>query len=221
MGGGRLAGGTVAMRSWVNVTNPGGVAINPLYDYTGSSALETVAPAFATVVLGSGGLVEGAVAGRVTTTNSPNVTTTVGNGTAVEAGTLSIVSTVYQKAQSDGLSVGVGGLAGVGIIRPAATSAGSTTTGFAGTLTGATTVTIRSKVDASSESDAAAAAVGARGRRLQRDVHGHDVAHGDDLGGRQHQRLGRHRRRVGRHHRRRRLRLGHLGRRWSASAASR
>ena len=58
----------------MNVTRPAGAPINTTYDGN------TVAPAFATLVLGAGALLAGVAGGSVSATNSPTVLTSVGTG---------------------------------------------------------------------------------------------------------------------------------------------
>ena len=73
---------------------------------------------------------------------------------------MTVLSTVYQRAEADGLGIGVGLGAGVGVINPTSTSGGTTTTSLNGLVTKATTVTVRSVVDASVRTDARAVATG-------------------------------------------------------------
>jgi len=151
----KLGGRDVLLTSRVNVTD---ASAHIDQSFEG----DTVAPAFATVTLGSGALLASVAGGTVDTYNSPIVYTGVGaGGTVTATRDVKINSVVYQRAQSDGLSIAAALGVGVGITRPSATAGGSTTTFFDGELTGSSTATVRGFVEASTETDARAVGVGA------------------------------------------------------------
>jgi hypothetical protein len=72
-------------------------------------------------------------------------------------------TSIVTRASANGSVVGVGGLAGVGIINPTASVGGTITTGFNGTVQNAGNVTVRADVIASSLADGSAVSAGLGG----------------------------------------------------------
>jgi Ca2+-binding RTX toxin-like protein len=149
VGSGSLRGQNVSFTSRVNRKADGSVDLPVGY----------VEPAFATVRLAAGALLAGVAGANVTATNLNTVTTRIGASKTVNIGNdLLVKSLVHQRAVADGISIGVGIAAGVGIINPTAMVGGTITTEFNGTVQNAKNVTVRGDVNASSLSDGRASA---------------------------------------------------------------
>src|SRR5262249_4464297 len=117
----------------------GGLASRP------GATLATAAPCrwTATVQLGNVGLGGSFAGADVTASDAPTVNTTVGSGKTVEiTGSLLVKSLTQQYAYVNGLTYSVGGIVGIGVINPTATTGGMISTGFDGTVTKAETVTV-------------------------------------------------------------------------------
>ena len=153
-GGGSVHGKSVTFLTRVNVDS-GGSSISPTYKAV------TVAPSYATLTLGTLGLLGGGTGGNVVATDSPTAGSSVGNGTLVSAnGAVTLEALVFQPAQADGTSFAGGLGVGIGIVVPTATSAGAVTSRFDGNVTSAGSVLILNAVEARTTTTGRSAAGG-------------------------------------------------------------
>ena len=155
-GGGSLSGGSVSLIARSNVDQNGNL-LSPSYtfgtinDSNGSisDTLNTVAPAFARVTLGSVGLAAGVAGGFADAVNSAIVAAGVGSGTQVSASTLlTILGRSFGDAQVDALSLALGLLAGIGIVAGSVTSGGTVDAYFDGTSGTILTANVTARADA-------------------------------------------------------------------------
>ncbi|HTZ04687.1 MAG TPA: HYR domain-containing protein [Gaiellaceae bacterium] len=153
-GGGSIQGATVTFSTRLNVdalNNP----ISPVYKAV------TVTPAFATLLLGSIGLLGGVAGGVATATDSPTVEASTGGGTAVTAGKSVVLwNQVFSPASADGTSFAAGLGVGVGIVVPTATAGGTITASYDGSVVSANTVLVLNTVEARTSVTGRAAAGG-------------------------------------------------------------
>src|SRR5262249_40211854 len=132
-------GNNVSFISRLNSNASGGLELP-----AGATLVNGVAyPSTATVQLGNVGLGGSFAGADVTASDAPTVNTTVGSGKTVEiTGSLLVKSLTQQYAYVNGLTYSVGGIVGIGVINPTATTGGMISTGFDGTVTKAETVTV-------------------------------------------------------------------------------
>ena len=141
-GNGSVSGSNVTFKSVLNVDTTGA----PILPLVNGNA---VGPAYATVTLGSLGLVPGAAGANVSVDNSPTVSTYVGSGATVNAvGALTVESESFQLAQIDAQSLSGGIGVGIGIILPTASANGSISAYFDGNLQSAGSASVLTTVTA-------------------------------------------------------------------------
>ena len=155
--GGSVSGANVTFQSLLNVT-PTGAALQPVLN--GS----LVGPAYASLTLGSAGLLAGVSGGTITVDNSPTLIASVGAGTSVTAsGAFTLQGEAYQLSQADAASASGGLAVGVGVIQSSVTAAGTITTTFNGDLLGSASALIQGETTATSRVEGRAGGGGVGG----------------------------------------------------------
>jgi hypothetical protein len=140
--GGSIDAAQVSFVSRLNVDG-NGMPINANHD--GS----IVGPAYAEVLLGTGGLLAGGNGAELNITNAPVVRTAVGSGTTITtSGDVTVSGNAHLLAESDALSISLGLGVGTGVVIPTVTAAGSITTEISGSIESAGNVSVTSTVDA-------------------------------------------------------------------------